>query len=588
MQDHGINVSDFGAKGDGIADDTAAINAAFAAMRKAAINTHPTLPRQWGGGEWFPGTCPAVVFPCGHYKISDAIDIAGHFSDQIDRDMGAHTIRGDNAVIDQTDPEKDIFVSTYSVMTHITGFKFVGGRRQVWLDNPNVGAFVKVTDCEFHESFDFAVVFGYRCNSTLVYMACCAFVNCEQWIYTMADMATFRDVTGGSRPGMSHKAAFDIRGGIVTMDNIMATPWADGVDQRFIDNRSSQLKLSNWRFGGEFGGFLPIRNFTKYSRDLIGSSIVVDNCFLANQSNTKRPGVIYCDEVPNRIVVTNSTVVGIPVITVDPRIDLNTYFEGVSADNLKFVVENCMGQLGDMPEGLKTPIVTPVPDKPGLSDAEVAQRLEKAAEFIAQTPPCKGPPATYGGHREQTDPAKYMNLPGSQGQWTVEGHADAETTPNAKLYAVSAREGGVIVMPRHQAFGSGWALLKDVAVDLDRHPWLTYRIKPFDYGYRPCFLRVIDKESGNGLQCTMPVIFAGKHASPYYAYDLRRFFGGGVHTIDVRVYVLGDTLFDKDAPEIAKARESGGRAQPWGDKMLTFLELDRSYTVFEYMRAEAE
>ena len=36
----------------------------------------------------------------------------------------------------------------------------------------------------------------------------------------------------------------------------------------------------------------------------------------------------------------------------------------------------------------------------------------------------------------------------------------------------------------------------------------------------------------------MPIIFAGKHAVPYYAYDLHRFFGGGVHTLDVRVYVL--------------------------------------------------
>jgi hypothetical protein len=113
-----INVREFGAKGDGKTDDTAALNAAFEEMRRRSMVTHPDLPRQWGGPEWFPGTCPAVMFPCGHYRISDAIDISGRFTSLLDRELGAHAIRGDNAVIDQTNPEKDLFVSTYSNMTH--------------------------------------------------------------------------------------------------------------------------------------------------------------------------------------------------------------------------------------------------------------------------------------------------------------------------------------------------------------------------------------------------------------------------------------------------------------------------------------
>ena len=603
MRDQEINVRDFGAKGDGIADDTAALSAAFEAMRKAAINTHPALRRQWGGPEWFPGTCPAVVFPCGHYKISGAIDISGTFRMVTDRDMGAHTIRGDNAVIDQTNPDNDIFVSTYSIMTHISGFKFVNGRHQVWLDAPNTSGFFKVTDCEFHESSGFAVIFGHHCYSTLAYLACCAFLNCEQWVYTMTDVATFRDTHGGSRAGMADKAIFDIRGGIVTMDNIMATPWCDAPDQRFIDNHCTSLKLSNWRFGGEFGGFLPVRNFTKYTPHALGTSITIDNCSLINQSNTKRPCAVYCDEVPNRIVVTNSTVFGMPMIMVDPRIDLKTYFKDVPEGGLKFAVENCTGQIGDMPEGLRNPEIVRTPDTGSLSDAEVAKRLEAAAEVARGIPAWTGTPAVCDGHREQTDPAKYASLPGSHGQWTVEGHEDGSTKPNAKIFAVSACQEGAIVMARHQEHGSGWALLKGVVMDLDRHPWLTYRLKPLErYGYLTCTLRVIERESGDGLLCN-PTKLPGKDGAEYQAYDLRKAFGGGVRTFDIRFYVPGIILCAKDDPEVARVRALGcrrldepaapeapdaPRLQYAGEYFWTPLVDNGVYTLLEYVRAEAE
>jgi len=45
------------------------------------------------------------------------------------------------------------------------------GRHQVGLDVPNTAGFFKVTDGEFHESLGFAVIFGYRCPSTLACLA---------------------------------------------------------------------------------------------------------------------------------------------------------------------------------------------------------------------------------------------------------------------------------------------------------------------------------------------------------------------------------------------------------------------------------
>jgi len=578
-------------------------------MRESALVTHPELPRQWGGPEWFPGTCPAVVFPCGHYKISDVIDISGRFKSLLDRDLGAHAIRGDNAVIDQTTPGKDIFVSTYSNMTHITGFKFVNGRNQVWLDAPNTSGFLKVTDCEFHEARGFAVIFGHHCPSTLGYLARCCFLNCEQWIFSMTDVAKFLDVHGGSRAGMSNKAAFDIRGGIVTMDNIMATPWADGVDQRWIDNHASQLKLCNCRFGGEFGGILTVRNFRKYvTNSSYQSSITIDNCFLCNQSNLKRPGVIYCDEIPNRIMVRNSPVLGIPVILVDPKIDLKNYFKGVDPGLLDYAVEHCTGQLNDMPELLRRPVIVPEPDQM-LSDAEVAELINKAKQELATAAPGQktaAAPAVSRRHREQTDPAKYADIPVDH--WTLEGCADAETTPNAEYLTLAPVDGGLLLMNRHRKPGSGWALVKDVAIDVDRYPYLSYRLRPLRFGYLPVALRIVDKETGNGMltegawggRLTNQKTEAA-NTYPYHAFDLRKTFAGGRHVFDIRVYLGGRLCCAKDDPEVARALERGCRIynkegaaayEPpmmtvWGEYLLVPLETGH-YTVLDYLRAEAE
>jgi|GEM_PF-6308635 len=608
-----INVLDFGAQGDGNADDTAAINAAFGAMRQLSFVTHPDLRRQWGGPEWFPASCPAVVFPCGHYKISGPIDISGRFTSLSDRDLGAHMIHGDGAVIDQTDPAKNLFVSTYSNMIHLEGFKFVGGRHQVWLDAPNTSGAFRVTDCEFHESLGFAVIFGYHCPSTHAYMSRCCFLNCEQWVYSMTDMAKFHDIHGGMRAGMSNKAAFDLRSGMVTFDSVMCSPWADSVDQRWIDNRAWHLKLVNSRFGGEFGGVTLVRNFARYVKNSIyQNSITIDNCYLCNQSNLKRPGVIYCDEIPNRILVRNSPVSGIPVITVDPKINLEHYFTGVDRGLLDYAVEHCTGQLSDMPDGLRDPVIVPEPDQM-LPDAEVAALMAKAREDLQAAAANPWPwtdagPAVSRGHAEQTDPAKFVEIPAEY--WTLEGCADTEKNPNAHYLAMTQVDQGIMLMNRHRKPGSGWALVKGVEIDVDQTPYLTFRLHPLRFGYLPVTLRIVDRETSSSM--LVETAWGGRltgqtteaaNVSAYHAIDLRTSFTGGRHIFDLRVYLTGSVCCEPDDPEMARAVERGqtvcnregsewdpnGLPQicVWGEYLLVPLEPGH-YTVLEYLRAEAE
>ena len=181
-------------------DDTAAINAAFDAMRKSAVLTDQTRPTDSsaGGRAHLRATCPEVFFPCGLYLISGEINISGVYKGLRDRDMGPQSIRGDYAIIKQTSQEKDIFVGNeYSALTHVAGLKFINGRNQLWFDNPNIGGSLKVNDCEFHGAGGIAVIFGYSCGSTSVCLSGCLFRDCEQWVYTMSDVAILRDINGG-------------------------------------------------------------------------------------------------------------------------------------------------------------------------------------------------------------------------------------------------------------------------------------------------------------------------------------------------------------------------------------------------------
>jgi hypothetical protein len=557
-----LNVKEFGAKGDGHTDDTTAINAAFNEMRKAGYGARidPPIGRALG-------SCPTVYFPTGNYIISDVIDIGG-----------ANLIRGENAIINQATPGKDIFAGNYNIATHVSGFKFVNGRNQVWLNNPNLGAFLKVTDCEFHGATGIAVIFGYECNSTLAFLERCLFIHCEQWIYTMADVSTFRDIHGMSRTGMSNKAAFDIHGGIVTMDNIMATPLCNGVDQRWIDNYSHMLKVSNWRFGGEGGGFTPIVNFTKYNT-FITNSIVIDNCFLPNQSNIKRQAVVYCEEVPNRVIIKNSNILGIPPIIVDKRINLKDYFKGVTPGQLDFAMEHCTGAVGDVPPLLKHPVINEDPGKKFLSDEEVRPLMDAAIKKVREGTLKRivEIPAEFRGHTEQTGPANYMEVTYDTYEWTLTGYADAETVKNEKYFSIAPVSDDVIIMRRSPNTGNAWVLVKNVTIDLDKYPILSYKIKVPEGargGSELPALRLIETETKNAAM--MPA-GRGKNASSYYAQDLRKFFGGGTHTFDIRVYYSGTAYFAEGDPENPSEKGHYFKGEPAG-----------TYTVIDYIRAEAE
>jgi hypothetical protein len=503
-----VNVRDFGATGDGSADDTEAIRAA---MKAAAICISTPSPV----GTYYQAG-PTLLFPAGLYRISDDIPLM------------AVDVRGEGqAAIQQTNPEKAALVSKGAWQHRIANLTFLGGRSGIDLYNPNIDTGQIIIDrCRFYGTKGPAV-YTNVC-STSVEISDCTFIMCAQaWVNERCDQAIMRDCWITSDKAMQDKAVIEHRGARLTIENLIGVPLTGGARQRWIGNYGVELTCRQCRFGGEGGGFTPVYNFCKYP----AGHIVLDDCYAAANASFNANCAVYCREVPAVIRVRDCELQGGVGIMVDPAIDLKKYFVNVNPVLLSYTVEGCQGEfLGEVPAGLRKPVVRTVPTgEKMLSVKEVKAALVQIRGDLAKES-TEAAPAEANGHTQRTAPGSYVDL-----VWSLDGYMDATSQKLSDRLALGTAGDDTVILYRKGNKGAWPHVILRTTVDLDQHPWLTWRQKP---GTAPgsFAVKVIDLDSGN-MYALYGETFGG--AYDYHAENLKKLMGGGMRRLQVQYYPLG-------------------------------------------------
>ena len=523
-----ISVRDVGAKGDGRTDDTRGIQEALDRASKARVG---------------------VIFPPGRYKISDTLQI------------NVTDIRGEGyPEIVQTRADKDIFFATIWRVT-IRGLQFRYGRDQISLGNNNIDqGFMLVSDCRFRDAGGVAVRFRERTNSTFALVEKCAFRQCDQALVAVCDQTHLRNCWITCSAKMEGKAAIENHG-VLSCENILGVPLVNGSDQRWIDNYGT-LTCRKFRFGGEGGGFTPVVNYAKLRPMGLGPRILIDDCDVCALGNNKRPCAVYCEEIPNQIVISNSGLLGVPGILVRPTLDVKTYFDGVRPGMLRYALQNNTGEFaGKIPQAMIDASKNRKKETSytnQLSPSETRKALRQAGEIAKNIPSPAPGKAVVGGktvHRQQTNPKKFVDLTPENLVWDADDFMDGTSERNSAYLAVAQAGDDVIILRRMDHGKNGdWPhiRIRNVKVDLDRFPYLSWRLK--DNGLDPAgyAVKVIDNETKT---CIRLVERHGKPFFTYQAYDLRNRFGytGGVHSFDIKFYFLG--ICFHSATELVKAKK---------------------------------
>ncbi len=323
------SVKDFGARGDGVTDDTDAIQRCITTIEsKHKINYSGLV------GE---SSYPEIVFPEGTYLISRAIVIAADSPSRglLLRGLGEVTIR-------QADSEADIFYFHWAYRHTIENLTFEGGRRQLKFFTRNLDcAHLTIRNCRFVNSASYAIddmltgkshlsiVPPYEVKmvdglphpeandveelpdvsfgSTMLRITGCSFKNCMKVLRGFSDWICMDHCNIETHPDMTGAAIY--ARGALKLDRVKGTAHPrKGREQRWIDNIGASIILQDVTFDAKGAtGMCPVFNRRIYDNGgLVQGRVIIDGGTFKTGEWPARC-IVYCEEIPNLISIRGST-----------------------------------------------------------------------------------------------------------------------------------------------------------------------------------------------------------------------------------------------------------------------------------------
>ncbi|MCE9643420.1 MAG: glycoside hydrolase family 55 protein [Candidatus Andersenbacteria bacterium] len=290
-----INVKDYGAKGDGSADDTKAIADASTASK--------TSVRASGAINAYIGSSDPICFPAGDYKISNELALKAYAN-----------IYGEGDVrITQSCASCNIFVFRGGYTITLRNIHFIGGKNQIFFENNNTDTTtVAIENSQFESANDYAIYTngtsdGHLSAEISIYAS--KFINSRKVMRNVADHVIMRDssiVVSKNNFDANSGAIWNRESSSIFFNNVTATANLNGVSQvRWVDNNGNFF-VDKSIFAGENGGIPIVYQFgapiTAYP--FMGKSVVIRNSKISAGSDTV---IVLKEAVPQLVLMQGNT-----------------------------------------------------------------------------------------------------------------------------------------------------------------------------------------------------------------------------------------------------------------------------------------
>jgi hypothetical protein len=299
-----VSVKDFGAVGDGVTDDTAAIQAAITSAQ-ASPQYQSYNPAITGGGV-FGGYMGRIYFPKGTYLISNTITVTSSY---LDIDFGNSVLLKSGSF----PANAFAFDCTNSWVGRVTDGTFFNFPKVFKLYNPNLNTGrLDFTKLDIYGS---DVAFDIECRSTFTSVANCRFLSVKQIaIIRSGDQVSFKD--GWIEAGViaaDYGAHFEF----VSPGN---APGLELIDMVYVPTPQTVIKpsivkvgINNCRvtiergfYGAEPGAIPLIASYANASASVDrGSQYTISNVMVYSSSGVSPVPMVRLYALPNSIVFSN-------------------------------------------------------------------------------------------------------------------------------------------------------------------------------------------------------------------------------------------------------------------------------------------